>query len=109
MKSDGLEQKGTAVYIDIDPQDARRAFVILTLFDADNPNESEFFINGKGPIPLPESRGKDFNWRDYTFDPIPIDKSWLKKGWNDIRFKRKPNGNFKVSSVLIRLKFVKEK
>ena len=108
-KSDGLSEKGTAVFVDIDPGKTRRAFIILTLFDADNLNEGEFFINGKGPIPLPEGRGKDFNWKDYTFEPIPIDKSWLKKGWNGIRFRKKPKGIFKVSSLLIKMKFVEEK
>ncbi len=103
------EQKVTAVYIDKDTKDARTAFIILTLFDADNPDEGEFFINGKGPIPLPEGRGKDFNWKDYTFDPIPIDKSWLKKGWNGIRFKKKTNGSFKVSSVVIKIMFAEGK
>ncbi|NOX53722.1 MAG: hypothetical protein GXP27_04665, partial [Planctomycetes bacterium] len=78
------------------------------LFDADNPREGEIVINGKQAIPLPWGKGAAYNWRNFRFDPIPLDPAALVQGKNRITVRRHQGGTFKVTELTLRLTIPRE-
>ena len=101
---ESVPEEGTmTVNIPVDPSTATSAAIILTIYDAENPNEGNFYINGNGETAIPY--GDSYDSVDHTFAPITINKSYLVQGDNTIRFTHLATSGFIVRDVTIRLTF----
>lgn len=97
------EEGNMIVNIPVNPATATSAAIILTIYDAENPGEGYFYINGNDQTEIPY--GDPYDSVDHTFDPITIDKAHLVQGDNTIRFTHVATSGFQIRDVIIRLTF----
>ena len=80
------------------PQNSSKALLTLNVFDPDNQNEGELYINDNGPYMLFGDLGEGSN--DETLDiTLELPVAWWKEGKNSLRFRHIATGGYTVNSV----------
>ncbi|MFH1061266.1 MAG: fibronectin type III domain-containing protein, partial [Candidatus Omnitrophota bacterium] len=101
---EAIPEEGTvSINIPVNPATAYSAEIILTLYDAENPGEGNFYINNNGEAEIPY--GEAYDSVAHTFDPIVINKNYLVQGTNNIRFTHLATSGYRVEGVTIKLTF----
>lgn len=96
-----LPEEATLPVTLVKPANVSTATVRLSVFDMDNPDEGELYINGNGPIALFGAQHLPNNDSTVEIFTVQVDPNWLLDGANQFRFTHTATVGYRIDDVSV--------